>query len=136
MEDERLKEVQERFRKDRFATDNGAVIEQVSDGYARCVMELDAHHYNAVGGVMGGAVFTLADFAFAVASNWDGRVCVSLTSQITYLSRAKGRKLVAEAKRVKDGRSTCYYVAEVRDDLGVRVAQVTASGFYAEKTSC
>lgn len=67
--EETLKKVQERFKNDRFATDNGAVIEEVGEGYARCVMSLDEHHYNAVGSVMGGAVFTVADFAFAVASN-------------------------------------------------------------------
>lgn len=51
MDSDILKKVQERFAKDRFATDNGAVIEEVRDGYARVVMELDEHHYNAVGGV-------------------------------------------------------------------------------------
>lgn len=127
--EETLKEVQERFKNDRFATDNGAVIEKVGDGYARCVMPLDEHHYNAVGSVMGGAVFTLADFAFAVASNWNRKPCVSLTAQITYLGRAKGRKLIAEARKVKEGRTTCYYLVEVSDELGNKVAHVTSNGF-------
>lgn len=133
MNSEVLKEVQNRFQNDRFATDNGAVIEEIADGYARCTMELDEHHYNAVGGVMGGAIFTLADFAFAVASNWNQDPCVSLSSQITYLSGAKGKRLTAEAKRVKDGRSTCYYVVEMSDELGTQIAHLTASGFYVRK---
>lgn len=127
--EEMLKEVQERFKNDRFATDNGAFIEEVDEGYARCVMPLDEHHYNAVGSVMGGAVFTAADFAFAVASNWNKKPCVSLTAQITYLGRAKGKKLIAEARKVKEGRSTCYYLVEVTDDLGNQVAHVTSNGF-------
>jgi len=127
--EETLKKVQERFKNDRFATDNGAVIEEVGEGYARCVMSLDEHHYNAVGSVMGGAVFTVADFAFAVASNWNKKPCVSLTAQITYLGRAKGQKLIAEARKVKEGRTSCYYLVEVTDDLGNQVAHMTSNGF-------
>lgn len=130
MDSDILKKVQERFAKDRFATDNGAVIEEVRDGYARVVMELDEHHYNAVGGVMGGAIFTIADFAFAAASNWQGKVVVSQTAQITYLGKVKGKRMIAEAKQVKDGRSMCYYVIEVKDELGNQVAHVTSSGFH------
>ncbi|MDO4314018.1 MAG: PaaI family thioesterase [Eubacteriales bacterium] len=125
-----LREIQERFANDRYATVNGAVIEEVEEGYAKITMELDEHHYNAVGGVMGGAIFTIADFAFAVASNWQGKTVVSQTAQITYLGRAKGKKLIAEAKQVKDGRSMCYYVVEVTDELGSQVAHVTSSGFH------
>lgn len=127
--EEKLNKVRERFKKDRFATDNGAVIEEVEEGYARCVMLLDEHHYNAVGSVMGGAIFTVADFAFAVASNWNKKPCVSLSAQITYLGRAKGRKLIAEARKVKEGRTTCYYLIEVADELGNQVAHVTSNGF-------
>ncbi len=132
MEPETLRKVQERFQKDRYATENGAVIEEVGEGYARVGMELDRHHYNAVGGVMGGAVFTIADFAFAVATNWRGKTVVSQTAQITYLGRVKGKKMIAEAKEVKDGRSVCYYVVEVSDELGSKVAHVTSSGFHVD----
>ena len=58
------------FSKDRFATDNGAVIAEVDDHYAKCILQLEDRHRNAMGAVMGGVYFTLADFAFAVASNW------------------------------------------------------------------
>lgn len=130
MDSDVLKKVRERFANDRYATVNGAVIEEVGDGYARIVMELDEHHYNAVGGVMGGAIFTIADFAFAAASNWQGKTVVSQTAQITYLGRVKGKKMIAEARQVKDGRSMCYYVVEVTDELGSQVAHVTSSGFH------
>ena len=131
VKEEVLEKVRKRSENDRFATDNGAVIEAVGEGYARCVMSLDEHHYNAVGSVMGGAIFTLADFAFAVASNWNKKPCVSLTAQITYLGRAKGKKLIAEAEKVKEGRTTCYYLIEVADELGNKVAHVTSNGFSA-----
>lgn len=126
---ETLEQVRAFFRNDRFATESGAVIEQVEDGFARCSMTLTEHHRNAVGAVMGGALFTLADFAFAVASNWQGTVHVSRTSQITFLGTAKGGQLIAAARRVKEGRQTCYYLVEITDDLGNQVAHVTIDGF-------
>ena len=129
MEEEKLEQIRGVFANDHFATDNGAVIDDVADGYARVHLDLNISHCNALGAPMGGAIFTIADFAFAVATNWDGTVCVSQTSQITYLGRAKGKQLIAEAKRVREGRSTCFYLIEVNDELGSQVAHVTASGF-------
>ena len=81
---------------------------------------------------MGGAIFTLADFAFAVASNCAGTGVVTLTSQISYLGTAKGERLIAEARRVKQGRSTGYYTVSVRDELGNPVAEVTGTGFVVQ----
>ena len=50
-----LEKVQEQFSLDRFATVNGAVIEAVEEGYAKCSMILNETHRNAVGAVtMGG----------------------------------------------------------------------------------
>ena len=66
MDAQKLEQIQKVFANDRFATDNGAVIEQVDEGYAKCWLEIQPHHLNAAGTVMGGAIFTLADFAFAV----------------------------------------------------------------------
>ena len=65
MDAQKLEQIQKVFANDRFATDNGAVIEQVDEGYAKCWLEIQPHHLNAAGTVMGGAIFTLADFAFA-----------------------------------------------------------------------
>lgn len=124
-----LEEVRARFTGDRFATENGAVIEEIKEGYARCSMEITPLHLNAAGAVMGGAIFTLADFAFAVAANWNQSLRVSLTSQITYLSGARGKKLIAQARMVREGRSTCFYVTDVTDELGNAVAHITTSGF-------
>lgn len=123
---ERIREV---FSKDRFATENGAVIEEVGEHYAKCSMELTEHHFNAAGGVMGGVHFVLADFAFAVATNWNGMGVVSLSSTITYLGAVKGKKLIAEAECVKEGRSTVFYHVIIRDDFDNMVAEVSITGF-------
>lgn len=117
------------FEKDRFATDNGAVIDEVDDHYARCSLHIEAKHRNAMGAVMGGVYFTLADFAFAVAANWQEIGTVSLNSEIAYLGAARGDVLSAEAVCVKNGRTTSYYRIEVKDGQGNLAAIVNTTGY-------
>lgn len=124
-----LESVKQYFSNDRYATEcTGIEIEAVSQGYAKCTLKIQPRHCNALGKPMGGAIFTLADFAFAVASNFGDDTVVSQVSQITYLSAAKGSTLIAQAREVKSGRKTCFYQIEVNDELGTKVAYITASG--------
>lgn len=125
-----MNQLREKFIHDLFVADGlGAVIEEASYGYARCSMEIQPRHCNALGIPMGGAVFTLADFAFAVAANQRGRDVVTQASQITFLKAAQGKHLVAEARQVKDGKRVCFYEVKVTDDLGTEVAFVTVNGY-------
>lgn len=129
MEQQTLDMVRERFSHDRFATVNGAVIEEIAEGYAKCSMRISDNHKNALGAVMGGAIFTLADFTFAVATNWQEQPVVSLDASITFLGKAKGSMLIAEAKKIRAGRRTCCYVVEITDELGSQIAHMTSNGF-------
>lgn len=129
MDAKELEEVRKVFANDRFATENGAVIEAIGDHYAKCSLKLTDRHKNAMGAVMGGASFTLADFTFAVAANWQNPGVVSLSSNIAYLGAAKGKSLIAEAFCVKEGRTTGYYRIDVQDELGNQVAAVTTTGY-------
>lgn len=124
-----LEQAREFFGEDYYATKvMGIEIEEVGDHYARCSLELTRNHKNAYGGVMGGAIFTLADYTFAVASNFRQPQTVSVTSQINFIGRAKGSRLIAESRLIKDGRTTCLYGIDVADELGTKVAFVTISG--------
>ncbi len=126
-------EVRELFSKDRFATENGMYIEAASEHYAKVSVKLTARHKNAMGGVMGGVHFTLADFAFAVASNQYDERTVALSTDISYTSPVRGEQLFAEAKLIKNGRSTCFYTVEVTDDLGNLAAVVKCVGYHVSR---
>ena len=130
---ENINEVREFFSKDRFATLNGMYIEEIGKGYAKCAMKITDDHKNALGALMGGVPYTLADFAFAVAANWQEAGTVSLNTNMTYLGKSKGEMLFAEAKCEKDGRTTCYYTIDVYDDLGTRVASAVTTGYHISK---
>ena len=125
-----LEEVQRIFAGDRFATDNGAIIEEIGDHSAVCSLMITDLHRNAMGAVMGGVYFMLADFAFAVAANWEKMGCVSLRSDISFLGAARGRKLIAKAVCIKNGRTTACYRVDVTDELGNLAATVTATGYH------
>jgi len=125
-----LEDIRKEFANDRFATENGAVIDEVGEGYAKCSLKLERRHKNAMGGVMGGVHFMLADFAFAVASNNEKMSVVSISSNIAFLSAVKGNILYAEAHCVKDGRTTCYYNVNVYDETGRQAAAVTITGCH------
>ena len=129
-----LEKAREFFRGDFYATKaSGIIIEEVGEHYARCSMEITRNHQNAYGGVMGGATFTLADYTFAVASNFNQPHTVSVTSQINFIGMAKGKKLISESHLIKDGRTTCLYEIEIKDDLENKVAFVTISGMKLSK---
>ena len=131
-----LEKAREFFYKDIYATKaTGIQIDEVAPHYSKCSMEITDNHRNAYGGVMGGAIFTLADFTFAVASNFNAPQTVSVTSQINYLGMAKGTKLIAEAKVIKDGRTTCLYEIIITDDRETQIAFVTITGMKLSKSN-
>ena len=122
-------EARDYFSKDRFATDNGMSLDELDSSHAVTSMTLDARHRNAFGGVMGGAIFTLADFAFAALTNDRERVTVAQQVSINYLSPCKGERLIATARYRKDGRSSCVVNVDVVDDTGRDIAQFVGTGF-------
>lgn len=121
-----LEEVQAVFRNDHFATDAcGCRVVEAARGHAVCEFDITSGHRNEKGGVMGGAIFTVADLAFAVASNVGEDVTVSVASSIEFMSAARGERLIATADVDKNGRTLAFYNCLVTDELGTPVARVT-----------
>lgn len=128
---------QEVFQRDRFATEaTGIRVDEVREDYARCLLTLEAKHRNAMGAIMGGVMFTLADLAFAIASNSRCLIdehpleWVSLGSSIQYLGQTKDDTLVAETTCVKQGSLTCIYNIHIHDSKGKAIALVTTTGIH------
>jgi len=124
-----LEEARAWFSGDRFATETtGIELAAAGPDYARCVLVPDGRHLNARGFVMGGAIFTLADFTFAAASNSAESGCVSMSSSISYLNAVREGPLTAEARCLKSGRSTCTFEITVTDGAGRVAAVVVTTG--------
>ena len=117
------------FSCDRFATENGLTLDELDECHAVTSLTVGDRHRNAFGGVMGGAIFTLADYAFAALTNDRERVTVAQQVSINYLSPVKGERLVATARFRKDGRNSCVVNVDVVDDTGREIAQFVGTGF-------
>ena len=117
------------FSKDRFATDNGMTLDELDEAHAVTSMAIGDRHRNAYGGVMGGSIFTLADFAFVALTNDREHVAVAQQVSINFLSPCKGERLTARATYRKDGRSSCVVNVDVVDDTGRDIAQFVGTGF-------
>ena len=117
---------------DRFAVTSGVALVDADVNYAVCSLKITRDHLNAGGGVQGGAIFTLADTAFAMAANNQGRLTVSVSNTISYLKGAKGKLLTATAKMISSSKRLCTYEVEVVDDLGERIAKMTVTGYITD----
>ena len=117
------------FEGDKFATENGITLDELTQTGSVCSLILEDHHRNAEGGIMGGVIATLVDFAFATASSNIHRPTVAQQISINFLNASKGNKLTAISTCRKDGRNSCVYLVDVTDDLGRDIAQATVTGF-------
>ena len=124
-----LESAREFFYKDKFAVNTGITLDEITDDVAICSVDIRDDHRNAYGGVMGGVIFTLADFAFAVLSNQIHQLTVAQQVDIHYLSAPKGDKLIAKATCRKSGKTSSIVNVDISDDTGRDVAQFIGTGF-------
>lgn len=117
---------------DRFAVTSGIELVDADANYAVCRMRIKENHLNAAGAVQGGAIFTLADTAFGMAANAQGKLTVSLNNSISYLKRTRGTALTATAKLVSSTKRICSYEIDVMDDLGELIAKMTGTGYIKD----
>jgi len=117
------------FEGDKYAVLSGMKLEDLKEDYARSSVVLTEDHKNANGGIMGGAIFTLADLAFAALANNIHKPTVAQQVSINYLARPKGDKLSAEAEIIRNGKTTCVLQIRVKDDKGTQIALFTGTGY-------
>ncbi|MCW8824937.1 MAG: hydroxyphenylacetyl-CoA thioesterase PaaI [Gammaproteobacteria bacterium] len=117
-------------KNDHFINLLGIELVDIQPGFARVEMLVREDMLNAVDIIQGGATFTLADFAFAAASNSHGTVAVGLNVQINYSTPAfEGERLIATAREVNLGKRTGIYSVEVRKSDDTLVAHFTGTVF-------
>jgi acyl-CoA thioesterase len=99
---------------DYFAQDLGIQLVEAKDGYAKVQMKVEKKHTNALGFTHGGAIFSLADYAFAHACNYGDKVAVAVQVSINFLKPSvEGDVLTAVATRVSDGKTMGLYQVTV-----------------------
>lgn len=129
METQALKDF---FLHDEFARQNGIELIEIEKGYARTQVRIEPRHLNAGGFVQGGVLFTLADLAFAAATNSHGTLTVTSTANITFVRGANSGIITAQAQELVNHHHLPFCEVRVTDDSGNLLAIFTASGYRKE----
>lgn len=103
---------------DKFARHAGIELVDAGPGWAKASMKIEPFHFNAAGTVHGGAIFALADFAFAVASNSHGTLAMGINTSVNFVKAATKGTLHAEAVEQSRGPKLASYSVMVTDDAG------------------
>ena len=110
-----MDKIKEFFKRDRFAEYNDITLLEINPGYAKVQMIISDKHLNGINITHGGAIFTLADLAFAGAANSHGSIAVGVSATISYFKATNQGILTAEAREVALNPKLATYQVEVRD---------------------
>jgi acyl-CoA thioesterase len=102
-------------QKDRFAKHSGVEIVSVGEGEAVTRLHIDSRHLNGADVVHGGAIFTLADVAFALASNSHNRISLGINTNVNFINAATSGTLTAYAKEIGLNYKLATYNVKVYD---------------------
>lgn len=117
------------FQTDKFAANAGVELLEVKPGFARAKMLVTKEHLNAGGVCQGGALFTLADLAFAAAANSHQQLTLSVSANITFLRSVKEGYVYAEAVELFNHHRIPFLEVRITDEVGELVAVMTSSGY-------
>ena len=117
-----MKYLKQFLNDDKFALHAGIELLEVKSGTAKVRMEVKPFHINGVGLVHGGALFTLADFAFAAAANSHEEVAVAINASISYLKGVKAGTLYAEAEEISNSRKISVYSIKIINEHNQLIA--------------
>ncbi|MDR0682709.1 MAG: PaaI family thioesterase [Dysgonamonadaceae bacterium] len=121
--------IKEFFKNDRYAAFSGVELLEVEQGRAKAKMPVQAMHLNAGNVVQGGAIFTLADLAFAAAANAYGNLAMSVETSIRYFKGVGSGTLFAEAKVVHLHRKLATFEVTITDQSEELIALFTATAY-------
>ncbi|MCR5179961.1 MAG: PaaI family thioesterase [Bacteroidaceae bacterium] len=124
--------LKEFFLHDEFARCSGIEIVAIGEGTARTQVHIEPRHLNAGGSVQGGLLFTLADLAFAAATNSHGTLTVTTAANITFVRGASSGVITAEARELVDHRRLPFCEVKITDEQGQLLAIFTANGYRKE----
>ena len=120
---------------DHFAKENGMAITRLEEGASEAVLTATERHVIGMNIIMGGALFTLSDFAFAAAIHTFGFRAVGMNTTTAFLKPGKGipgAKFTARAKVVSKTRRTAVFDVNVYDDQDRLLTHSIMTGFITE----
>lgn len=121
--------IQDFLQGDKFALRTGVTLLDVGNGYAKACMEVKPEHLNGGGVCQGGALFTLADLAFAAATNSHARLTFSIDSSIHFFRSVSEGILYAEAHEVFNHKRLANCEVRITTEEGELIATFNGTGY-------
>lgn len=118
---------------DHFARHCGIELLEAKPGWSRAKMEIQSFHLNGAKTVHGGAIFSLADFTFAVAANSQGKLALAISTNTSFVKAAYSGTLYAEAKELSLNSKLGTYQVTISDDKKQLIAQFHGTAFRKEE---
>ncbi len=135
LDEESRKKLFEKISKDPFANYMGIKLLELGEGYSKLSMKVTEEMLNFHNVPHGGAIFALADAAFAAGSNSHNNASFALTMCINYRRPVKaGTILIAECEEESVGKSTGLYRIKVITEDGKLVASCQGTVFRTGKS--
>jgi acyl-CoA thioesterase len=120
--------------KDAFSQWLGIEVLEIKEGYSKIKMMVRAEMMNGLNVVHGGIAFSLADSAFAFACNSRNNLSLALETSISFLKPVfVADELIAEAKEIRNGKSTGVYLVEITNQHNQLVALFKGTCFRTGK---
>jgi acyl-CoA thioesterase len=123
-------EIKEFFKGDHFAMDAGVELLETGNGTARARMEILPKHLNGGGVCQGGAIFTLADLAFAAAVNSHAELTLSIQSDVRFFKAESKGYLYADAKEIFCHGRIAGAEVRITNEAGELVASLSGIGYH------
>ncbi len=123
-----LKKIKSFFEtKDRFSKLLGFEIVDINTGYAKVEVEVKDKYLNGANVIHGGFLFSLADYAFALASNSRNNLSLAINANIIFHKAISSGKIYAEAKEIKDGKKIASYEIKIYENEKIIIATFTGT---------
>jgi acyl-CoA thioesterase len=133
---DRASKISESFSNDPYAASQGMVLGEITESSVTVTMAVREDHVNFLGGTHGGVVFSIADCAFALASNGYPEDAVAIDTHLAITAPTDiGDTLTATAVEQTRGRSLATYRVDVTRTDGRTVALFTGTVFIKQKTT-
>jgi acyl-CoA thioesterase len=123
-------DIKDFFKNDIFARDAGVELLETGAGMARARMEILPKHLNGAGVCQGGAIFTLADMAFAAAVNSHAELTFSIQSDIRFFKAESRGYLYADAKEIFCHGRLASAEVRITNEAGELIASFGGTGYH------
>lgn len=122
------------FSRDRYAALTGIEIVEAGKGYCKARLKIEDKHMNAANVVQGGAIFTLADLAFGVASNSHGQLALAINVNISFLNSVSSGTIYATATELGEPKRLGAYDVMVTDEQENIIARFNGMVYRKKQT--